>query len=142
MRYNFSHFGNLPILARIFWKIPKYLQYNLGKESFNKIVGINCQEFKATCIFSHKTNGSENNFNIKSDFVFISEKYKIEEMCNYLKNDTNEKFMLNYSFKDKILEEQIFFFEKEIGYLPINIQNSILYVENLLEKNKDKCVVN
>jgi hypothetical protein len=141
MRYNLSHFGNLPILASIFWKVPKYSSDNLGKESFNKIVSIHSKEFRATCIFTNKTNSFDTNFIIKSDFVFISERYKVEEFCNYSKYDINEKFKLNYSFRDKTFEEQIFLFEKEIGTLPINFKNILIDIENLLEKNKDKCII-
>ena len=45
MRFNFSHFGNLPILARIFWKVPKYLPDIPDKQTYNKVVGIYRPEF-------------------------------------------------------------------------------------------------
>lgn len=141
MRFTFSHFENLSILARTFWKIPKYLPDIPDKQTFNKIIGIYVPEFMATCCFTHKTNISESNFIIKSDFIFISEKYRIEESCNYSKDDIKEKFIIHYSFTEKQKEEHIFLYEKEIGSLPINIQNAIKDVENLLEKNKEKCVI-
>ncbi len=49
MKYNFLHFRNLPILAKTFWKVPKYLPDNPAKESFNKFVGIYSPDFKAVC---------------------------------------------------------------------------------------------
>lgn len=49
MRYNFINFRNLPILAKTFWKVPKYLPDNPAKESLNKIVGIYRPDFKAVC---------------------------------------------------------------------------------------------
>jgi len=141
MRFTFSHFENLPILARIFWKIPKYIPDIPDRQTFNKIISIYSPEFKATCIFTHKTNIDESIFRIKSDFAFISEKYKIEESCNYSKHDMNEKFRIHYSFIEKQQEEQMFIYEKELGSLPVNLQNLIKDVENLLEKNKEKCVI-
>jgi hypothetical protein len=136
-RFNFSHFGNLPILARIFWKVPKYLQDISDKQTYNKVVGIYRPEFMATCIFTHKTNVDESIFRVKSDFVFISEKYKIEESCKF----TKEQFLINYSFIQKLQEEQIFLYENEIGTLPENIKNAIQEIENILEEKKDKCFV-
>lgn len=140
MRFNFSHFGNLPILARIFWKIPKYLPDIPEKQSYNKIVGINSSGFMATCIFTHKTNIDESIFRIKSDFIFRSEKYKIEESCKFTNYDRNQ-FQINYSFIQKLHEEQIFLYENEIGTLPENIKNAIQEIEEILEENKDKFVV-
>jgi hypothetical protein len=140
MRFNFSHFGNLPILARIFWKVPKYLPNIQEKQTYNKFVSIYRPEFKAICIFSHKTNIDESIFRIKSDFVFTSEKYKIEESCKFT-NYAKEQFQINYSFIQKQQEEQIFLYENEIGTLPENIKNAIQEIEKILEENKDKFVV-
>jgi hypothetical protein len=140
MQYNFSHFGNLPILARIFWKIPKYLPDIPEKQSYNKIVGINSPGFMATCIFTHKTNIDESIFRIKSDFIFTSEKYKIEESCKFT-NYAREQLKINYSFIQHKSEKQIFFYENKIGTLPENIKNVIQRIEELLEENKDKCVI-
>jgi hypothetical protein len=140
MRFNFSHFGNLPILARIFWKVPKYLPDIPEKQTFNKIIGIYRPGFMATCIFTHKTNIDSSIFRIKSDFVFTSEKYKIEESCKFT-NYAKEQFQINYSFIQKQQEEQIFLYENEIGTLPENIKNAIQEIEKILEENKDKFVV-
>ena len=140
MRFNFSHFANLPILARIFWKVPKYLPDIPEKQTFNKIIGIYHPEFMSTCIFSHKTNDDKSIFRIKSDFVFTSEKYKIEESCKFT-NYAREQFKINYSFTQKLEEEQIFLYENEIGTLPENIKNAIQEIEELLEKNQEKCVI-
>jgi hypothetical protein len=140
MRFNFSHFGNLPILARIFWKVPKYLPDIPDKQTYNKIVGIYCQEFNTTCIFTHKTNMDESIFRIKSDFVFTSGKYKIEESCKFT-NYAREQFQINYSFTQKLEEEQIFLYENEIGTLPEGIKNAIQEIEEILEKNQEKCVI-
>jgi hypothetical protein len=140
MRYNFSHFGNLPILARIFWKVPKYLPDIPDRQTYNKIVGIYNPEFKATCIFTHKTNVDESIFRIKSDFVFTSGKYKLEESCKFT-NYAREQFQINYSFIEHKSEEQIFLYENEIGTLPENIKNAIQEIEEILEKNQEKCVV-
>jgi len=140
MRFNFSHFGNLPILARIFWKVPKYLPDIPDRQTYNKIIGIYCPDFKATCIFTHKTNDNSSIFRIKSDFVFTSEKYKIEESCKFT-NYAKEQFLINYSFIQKQQEEQIFLYENEIGTLPENIKNAIQEIEEILEENKDKFVI-
>ena len=135
MRYNFSHFENLPILARLFWKVPKYLPDIPEKQTFNKIVGIYRPEFKAICIFTHKTNADESIFRIKSDFVFTSEKYKIEESCKFT-NYAKEKLQINYSFIQKLQEEQIYLYENKIGTLPENIKNAIEEIEALLQENR------
>ena len=140
MRYNFSHFENLPILARIFWKVPKYLPDIPEKQSYNKIIGINHPEFIATCIFTHKINIDESIFRIKSDFIFISEKYKIEESCKFT-NYSREQFQINYSFNEHKSEEQIFLYKNEFGNLPKNIKNVIQEIEEILEKNKEKCII-
>jgi hypothetical protein len=141
MRFNFSHFGNLPILARLFWKVPKYLPDIPDKQTYNKVVGIYCPEFMATCIFTHKTNHDESIFRIKSDFLFTSEKYKIEESCKFT-NYAKEQFQINYSFIQKTQEEQIFLYENEIGTLPENIKNAIEEIEDVLEKNKESFIIN
>lgn len=135
MRFNFYHFGNLPILARIFWKVPKYLPDIPEKQTYNKIVGINHPEFNATCIFAHKTNDDSSIFRIKSDFVFTSEKYKIEESCKFT-NYAKEKLQINYSFIQKLQEEQIYLYENKIGTLPENIKNAIEEIEALLQENR------
>lgn len=140
MRYNFSHFGNLPILARIFWKVPKYLPDIQEKQTYNKMVGIYYPEFMATCIFTHKTNVDESIFRIKSDFVFTSGKYKLEESCKFT-NYAREQFQINYSFIQKPQEEQLFLYENEIGTLPEGVKNAIQEIEELLEKNQEKCIV-
>ena len=140
MRFNLSHFGNLPILARIFWKVPKYLPDIPDRQTYNKFVSIYRPEFKASCIFAQKTNEDESIFRIKSDFVFTSGKYKLEESCKFT-NYTREQFQINYSFIQKLEEEQIFLYENEIGTLPINIKNTIQEIEELLEGNRDNCIV-
>ena len=140
MRFNFSHFENLPILARIFWKVPKYLADIPEKQTYNKFVSIYRPEFRATCIFTHKTNIDESIFRIKSDFLFISEKYKIEESCKFT-NYARDQFQINYSFNEHKSEEQIFLYENEFGNLPENIKNVIQEIEEILEKNKEKCII-
>ena len=141
MRYTFSNFENLPILATKLWKVPKYLPDIPEKQTYNKMVGIYRPEFKATCIFAHKTNFDESIFRIKSDFVFTSEKYKLEESCKFT-NYAREQFQINYSFTPKLEEEQIFLYKNKIGTLPKNIKNAIQEIEEILEKNQDKYVVN
>lgn len=140
MRFNFSHFGNLPILARIFWKVPKYLPDIPNRQTYNKMVGIYRPEFTVICIFTHKTNNDESFFRIKSDFVFTSAKYKLEESCKFT-NYAREQSQINYSFTPKLEEEQIFLYENEIGTLPEGVKNAIQEIEEILEKNQDKCVV-
>jgi len=146
MRYNFLHFRNLPILAKTFWKVPKYLPDNPAKESFNKIISIYRPDFKAVCSFTHKTDTLEKNFIINSHFMFSSDKIRIEESCKYAKMDTNQQFKIIYSIIEKSQEEQMFIFEKEhedkIRLLPRNIQDTFREIDNLLEENKDKCIVN
>jgi len=145
MRYNFLHFRNLPILAKTFWKVPKYLPENPVKESFNKIIGIYRPDFKAIGSFTHKTDDLEKNFIINSHFMFSSDKIWIEETCKYAKMDTNQQFRIVYSIIEQSQEEQIFIFEKEhedkIMLLPRNIQDTFREIDKLLEKNKDKCVI-
>jgi hypothetical protein len=145
MRYNFIHFRNLPILAKTFWKVPKYLPDNLAKESFNKIVGIYRPDFHSVCSFTHKTDAFEKNFIINSHFTFSSEKLRIEETCKYSQMDANQNFWIVYSIIEKSHEEQMFIFEKEhedkIRQLPRNIQDSFREIDALLEDNKDKCVI-
>jgi hypothetical protein len=140
MQFNFSNFGNLPILARLFWKVPKYLLDIPDKQTYNKVVGIYRPEFIATCIFTHKTNTDESIFRIKSDFLFESEKYKIEESCKFT-NYISEEFKINYSFIENKSEEQMFIYKNKIGNLPINIQNAIREIEDVLEKNRESYVV-
>ena len=122
MRFNFSNFGTK------LWKVPKYLP------DIPKIVEIYRPEFKVHCIFTHNTNIDKSFFTIKSDIIFMSDKYHLEESCKFT-NYRKEKFQLIYSFIEKNQEEQMFIFEKEIGILPIK------KVENLLDENKDKCIV-
>ena len=74
---------------------------------------------------------------IKSDFVFMSDKFRIEESCKY----TKEKFQISYSFMEKLQEEQIFIFERNIGSFPQNIQQTMKKIEEILEENKDKCII-
>jgi hypothetical protein len=114
MRFNFSHFGNLPILARIFWKVPKYLPDIPDKQTYNKIIGIYRPELNATCIFIHKTNDDKSIFRIKSDFVFTSEKYKIEESCKFT-NYAREQFQINYSFIQNLMKNKYFFMKMRSG---------------------------
>jgi len=130
-RFNFVNFGNFPILAKTFWKVPKYLPDIPEIQTFNKIIGIYRPEFKATCYFTHKTDM------IKSDFVFMSDKFRIEESCKY----TKEQFQISYSFMEKLQEEQIFIFERNIGSFPQNIQQTMKKIEEILEENKDKCII-
>ena len=145
MKYNFLHFRILPILAKTFWKVPKYLPDNPAKESFNKIVGIYGSNFNAVCSFTHKTDITDKNFIINSHFMFSSDKLRIEESCKYSKMDTNQQFRIVYSIIEKSQEEQMFIFEKEhedkIQLLPRNIQDSFREINSLLEENNDKCVI-
>lgn len=139
MRFNFIHFGNLPILAKTFWKVPKYSMDLPEKESFNKIIGIYRSNFKAICCFTHKTDILESRFIINSHFIFSSDKLQIEETCKY----SNEHFRIVYSIIERSQEEQLFIFEKEnnIRLLPRNIQDTFREIDSLLEENKDKCVI-
>ena len=145
MRYNFINFWNLPILAKTFWKVPKYLPDFPQKETFNKMVSIYRPDFHAVCSFTHKTDITDKNFIINSHFMFSSEKLRIEEMCKYAKMDTNQQFRIVYSIIERSQEEIIFIFEKEhedkIRLLPRNIQDSFREIDKLLEENKDKCVI-
>lgn len=140
--YHFVNFGSLPILAKTFWKVPKYLPDYPSKESFNKIVGINQPKFKAVFSFTHKTDMTEKNFIIQSHFMFLSERLRIEESCKYAQMDANQQFRIVYSIVEKLQEEQMFIFEKEhedkIRQLPRNIQDSFREIDALLEDNKDK----
>jgi len=144
-RYQFVNFGSLPILAKTFWKVPKYLPDYPTKESFNKIVGIYQPKFKAVCSFTHKTDITEKNFIIQSHFMFLSERLRIEETCKYAQMDANQQFRIMYSIIEQSQEEQMFIFEKEhenkIRQLPRNIQDSFREIEAVLEENKDKYVI-
>ncbi len=144
-RYQFVNFGSLPILAKTFWKVPKYLPDYPTKESFNKIVGIYQPKFKAVCSFTHKTDMTEKNFIIQSHFMFLSERLRIEETCKYAQMDANQQFRIMYSIVEQSQEEQMFIFEKEhedkITQLPKNIQDSFREIEALLDDNKHKYVI-
>ena len=144
-RYHFMNFGSLPILAKTFWKVPKYLPDNPSKESFNKIVGIYHPNFTSVCSFTHKTDMTEKNFIIQSHFMFLSERLRIEESCKYAQMDANQQFRIVYSIVEQSQEEKIFIFEKEhedkIRQLPINIQDSFREIEALLDDNKHKYVI-
>jgi hypothetical protein len=139
------NFGSLPILAKTFWKVPKYLPDYPTKETFNKIVGIYHPNFKSVCSFTHKTDITEKNFIIQSHFMFSTEKLRIEETCKYAQMDSNQNFRIVYSIIEKSQEEKMFIFEKEhedkIRQLPRNIQNSFREIEALLDENKDKYVI-
>ena len=144
-RNHFVNFGSLPILAKTFWKVPKYLPDNPSKESFNKIVGIYQPKFTSVCSFTHKTDMTEKNFIIQSHFMFSTERLRIEETCKYAQMDANQNFQIVYSIIEQSQEEKMFIFEKEhenkIRQLPRNIQDSFREIDALLEENKDKYVI-
>lgn len=144
-RYNFMNFGSLPILAKTFWKVPKYLPDYPTKESFNKIVGIYHPNFTSVCSFTHKTDITEKNFIIQSHFMFSTERLRIDETCKYAQMEANQNFQIVYSIIEKSQEEIMFIFEKEhedkIRQLPRNIQDSFREIDALLEENKDKYVI-
>jgi hypothetical protein len=128
------NFGSLPILAKTFWKVPKYLPDYPTKETFNKIVGIYHPNFTSVCSFTHKTDLTEKNFIIQSHFMFSSDRLMIDETCKYAQMDANQNFRIVYSIIEKSQEDKI-------RQLPRNIQDSFREIDALLEDNKDKCVI-
>ena len=97
------------------------------------------------CSFTHKTDLTEKNFIIQSNFMFSTERLRIEVLCKYAQMDANQNFRIVYSIIEKSQEEIMFIFEKEhddkIRQLPRNIQNSFREIEALLYDNKDKYVI-
>jgi hypothetical protein len=97
------------------------------------------------CSFTHKTDLTEKNFIIQSNFMFSTERLRIEELCKYAQMDANQQFQIVYSIVEQSQEEKIFIFEKEhedkIRQLPRNIQDLFREIDALLEENKQKYVI-
>jgi lipocalin len=109
------------------------------------MVSIYKPDFNAVCFFKHKTDITEKNFIINSNFMFSSESLRIEETCKYAKMDTNQQFRIVYSIIERSQEERMFIFdnlnEDKIMLLPRNIQDTFREIDKLLEENKDKYVI-
>jgi len=144
-RFIFSTFGNLPILAKTLWNIPKYLPDVPQQQTYNKIVGIYCPDFKAVCSFTHKTNSTESMFIIKSNLIFWCEKYRVEELCQFGNMNMINNFEIIYSFEEKNKEEQIFYSKNIEDFstklMNMNIQHIKTQIEEILNNNKNEYVV-
>ena len=136
----FSNFGTLPILAKTFWNIPIYLSTIPREQTYNKTVGIHNNDFKAVCIFTHKANYTNKMFNIKSDFVFISENYKVEELCVFSNMNMINKFELTYSLIEKNKKEEIYCAKNinDISMKQANIEYIKKQIDELLVDNKNQ----
>lgn len=142
-RFTFSNFGNLSILAKTLWNVPKYLPDIPQQQTYNKMVGIYRPDFKVVCSFKHKTNSTESMFHIKSDLIFWCETYKFEELCVFSNMNMVNNFEITHLLIDKNNEEQIFFTKKisDISTQPINMQHIITQINESLNNNKNECVV-
>jgi hypothetical protein len=140
-QFTFSTFGKLPILAKILWNVPKYLSPQ--QQTYNKMVGIYRPNFKVVCSFTHKTNCTESMFHIKSDLIFWCEKYKFEELCIFSNMNMVNNFEITHLLIDKNNEEQIFYSKNisDISTRPINMQDIKAQIDDILNTNKNECVV-
>ena len=140
-QFTFSNFGKLPILAKILWNVPKYLSPQ--QQTYNKMVGIYRPDFKVVCSFTHKTNCTESMFHIKSDLIFWCGKYKFEELCIFSNMNMVNNFEITHLLIDKNNEEQVFFTKKisDISTQPINMQHIKAQIDDILNNNKNNCVV-
>jgi hypothetical protein len=143
-RFIFSNFGNLPILAKTLWNVPKYVLDISQQQTYNKIVGIYRPDFKVVCCFHHKTDSAESTFYIKSDLIFWCDKYRMEELCTFSRVNMTTTFEIMYSFEEKNNEEE-YFYSRNIDTfstkLNINMQNIKTHIDEILIMNKNKCVV-
>jgi hypothetical protein len=140
-QFTFSNFGKLPILAKTLWNVPKYLSPQ--QQTYNKIVGIYRPDFKVVCSFTHKTNCTESIFHIKSDLIFWCEKYKFEELCIFGNMNMVNNFEITQLLIDKNNKEQVFYTKKisDISMQPINMQHLKTQIDEILNNNKNECVV-
>jgi hypothetical protein len=143
-QFTFSTFGKLPILAKILWNVPKYLPDLPQQQTYNKIIGIYRPDFKVVCSFTHKTNYTESIFRIKSELIFLCEKYRMEERCVYSNNmNAINYFEIMYIFQEKCKEEQVFYTKKiiDISTQPINMQHIKAQIDKIMIDNKNDCVI-
>jgi hypothetical protein len=142
-QFTFSTFAKLPILAKILWNVPKYLPDVPQQQTYNKMVGIYRPDFKVVCSFTHKTNCTESMFHIKSDLIFWCEKYKFEELCIFSNMNMVNNFEITHLLINKNNEEQVFFTKKisDISTQPINMQDIKAQIDEIMNNNKNGCVV-
>jgi hypothetical protein len=144
-RFVFSNFGNLPILAKNLWNVPKYLSNIPEQQMYNKIVGIYRPDFKIVCSFSHKINTTELMFRIKSDLIFSCDKYRVEECCVFSNMNAIHHFEIMYIIQEKYKEEQVYFSKKidefSTNLLNNNMQDIKTQVHEILVINNNECVV-
>ena len=95
-----SNFGMLPLIAKTFWKVPKYLPDNPAIESFNKMISIKSNKFNSTCSFSHRCDEVDRNVIIKSQLKFQSNDHKLEEFCEYVSFENRKTLKIKYIFDD------------------------------------------
>ena len=140
-RFTFSNFGILPILAKTLWNVPKYLSPQ--QQTYNKMVGIYRPDFKVVCSFTHKTNSTESAFHIKSDLIFWCEKYKFEELCIFSNMNMVNNFEITHVLINKNNEEQIFYSKNIDNFSTklMNMQHIKTQIEEILNNNKNECVV-
>ena len=142
-QFTFCNFGKLPILARILWNVPKYLPDVPQQQTYNKMVGIYRPDFKVVCSFTHKTNCTESIFHIKSDLIFWCGKYRMEELCILSNMNMVNNFEITHLLEEKNKEEQVFFTKKisDISMQQINMQHIRAQIEEIMNNNKNECVV-
>ena len=143
-RFIFSNFGNLPILAKTLWNVPKYISDISQQQTYNKMVGIYRPDFKVVCCFHHKIDSTESTFHIKSDLIFWCDKYRMEELCTFSRVNMTNTFEIMYSFEEKNNEEEYFYSRNIDNFstkLDINMQNIKTHIDEILIMNKNKCVV-
>lgn len=95
-----SNFGMLPLIAKTFWKVPKYLPDNPAMESFNKMISIKGKNFNSICSFSHKYDEVDRNAIVKSELKFQSNDHKLEEICEYVSFENRKSLIIKYIFDD------------------------------------------
>jgi len=82
-------------------------------------------------------------FHIKSDLIFWCEKYKFEELCVFGNMNMINNFEITHLLIDKNNEEQIFYTKNidDFSTKPMNMQHIKTQIEEILNTNKNECVV-
>ena len=167
-RLYISNFFQLPILAKTFWKIPKYLP-DYPYKTFNKTINLIDGNFSTTCSFSHKfeqTDKFERNTFIKSHLEIVYENNKLEEICNYQDYGRSDNLYIQYSLKNNLIRsikpyDKLVLYSKNQIELNIELQEGnreisdnfisplepktvdlINKIKEIIEQNKDKCIIN
>ena len=162
------NFFQLPILAKTFWKIPKYLP-DYPYKTCNKTINLIDDNFSITGSFYHnfeKTDKFERNTFIKSHLEIVYENNKLEEICNYQDYGRSENLYIQYSLKNNLIRsikpyDKLVLYSKNQIELNIELEEGdreisdnfisslapktvdlINKIKEIIEQNKDKCIVN